>query len=178
VRRFVFALIALAGVSVFAAQFVKDQRTLDLMGNHATYQGSAFTGLSYLFFPGWRLHKVATYWNGHKHGLEIHWYSNGQRWVERQFRAGVPAATEKGWHVNGRVRFLRHYQDGQPHGDSWAWHDNGQVAEHIHFESGQQVSVKSWASFGAIHYNYIFRGNERIGVQGGGYCRNSNANGS
>lgn len=155
----------------FSLFFIHPVSRLAVVGDSAKLMGQPFTGIAYKFHPGFRPATLIIYWRGQKHGFEKQWYAHGAPAVERAYSHGILEGVDRGWHQNGRVRYYREHKRGQPHGEFWSWHDNGQVADFILYNHGQQLAVKSWSTFGAIHYNYVFRDHQRIGVQGGGYCR-------
>ena len=172
-------VVLTVGGSIVVRKFIvlADDPHLEILASKAHRYDEPFTGWVLSFYTGFKIQSLVPFWKGEKHGLEIRWHSNGQRWLERPFQYGKMHGTHRGWYPDGKVLFSRDYVDDVDHGEYWAWHPNGQVSNFVRFDRGVEKAVKSWASFGAVHYNYVTGDNERIGVQGGQYCRTKNLRG-
>jgi hypothetical protein len=135
------------------------------------YQGHPLTGFVYELYPGYRLAKLTVLFRGKRQGPEIHWYENGQRWIERHYRNGLEVGIHRAWYPDGEVKFLKTFSDqGLPHGEFYAWHNNGKLAEYVRFDQGKEVATKSWTGGGKPFYNYILRDGHRVGLQGDTFC--------
>jgi hypothetical protein len=135
------------------------------------YQHRPLTGIVYEFYRGHGLAKITVLFRGKRHGPEIHWYDNGQRWIERHYRDGLETGIHRAWYPDGSVKFLKSFSnEGVPHGEFYAWHSNGRLAEYTRFVNGQEIATKSWTGGGKPFYNYIWRNGKRVGLQGDTYC--------
>lgn len=134
------------------------------------YRGRPFTGLTYVLYPSRLPAKLAFFRSGKRQGPEIHWYRNGQRWMERHYDEGLEVGTHKVWYPDGAVKSLKQFSQGMPHGDFLDWHSNGVPALFIHYEKGTEVTAKSWTAGGKPFYNYLWREGRRVGLEGDAFC--------
>lgn len=134
-----------------------------------SYKGGQFTGAIFSF-SDWKLSRLTLIWSGLRHGPDIQWYPNGQRFIERHYRYGKEFGTHKAWYENGRVKSLKVFKAGVPDGEFFDWHPNGQVAQFVVFKAGREVAAKSWTSGGKPFFNYVWSDQKTIGLQGDSFC--------
>ncbi len=127
------------------------------------------TGAVYIWEAG-RLSSLILVWNGLRHGPDIQWYANGQRFVERHYRHGMEWGIHKAWYEDGSVRSLKSFEGGQAHGEFFEWHSNGQPSQFIVYDHGKEIAAKSWSAGGKPFYNYVWRNGSRIGLEGDRFC--------
>lgn len=140
-------------------------------GEQLHYRGVPFTGILYAAHPNHWPQQFALVWRGEKFGAEYLWYANGAVRAMQSYRQGVPHGAWQQWYPDGRVKALRHYVDGASDGQYWTWHANGTVADFRVYDHGRELLYKSFISDGKPFYNYVQRDGERVGVQGGGFCK-------
>lgn len=140
--------------------------------DHTLYDAKLFTGMSYqLHGKSWRLYKLQFFSEGKQQLTEHRWFSNGKKWQEIGFKDGKKHGKHLAWYKSGHVHYIKNFVLDLPEGEFWAWHDNGKVSQYHFFKMGEQVIYKSFIGDGKPFYNYVYRGNEREGLQGGNFCR-------
>lgn len=135
-----------------------------------TYRGKPFGGIIYILRDNFWPTKIALFYQGKRHGAEIHWYPNGQRWIERQYEEGREKGTHMAWYPDGSVKYIKHFHQGKPHGDFMDWHSNGTLSQFVRYEHGREIAAKSWTAGGKPFYNYTWRNGERVGIEGDSFC--------
>ncbi len=65
---------------------------------------------------------------GLRHGPEIYWYEDGQRWNERNYRYGKENGLQKSWHRDGRPMTLKNFKEGIYDGDFFEWFSDGRIS--------------------------------------------------
>lgn len=161
-----------AAIGMFSSFFVSENNP-DLSKNNGLieFKGKNVSGWIYSFYSPLRLRRVAGYRNGKKHGREVLYFENGQKWSEQWFDSGKPDGLSRGWYKDGKPRFTRNYKNGVSVGEYWAWHDNGQLSYFVKYASGKEVAFKTWSYFGKPFYNYVWQNNYKIGLKGGAFCK-------
>jgi len=133
------------------------------------YDQEPFTGIVYSW-EGDHLASLVFVLNGLRHGPDIQWYANGQRFIERHYDFGVESGQHKAWYENGNVRSLKSFENGMAHGEFFEWHSNGQASQFIVYDHGKEVAAKSWTAGGKPFYNYVWLNGSRIGLEGDRFC--------
>ncbi|MNK01137.1 putative antitoxin YwqK [compost metagenome] len=141
------------------------------MADNATFEGHPFTGLIYQFHENSRIYKIKFFFAGLQSFTEHRWYDNGVKWEEIEFKSGKLHGNHRIWYPDGRVKFLKSFHENLPHGEFWGWHPNGVVSDFQYFEQGQEIAYKSFVSDGKPYYNYVYKDNDRVGMQGGRFCK-------
>lgn len=168
----VLIFAALIGIWAAGPFLVKESDPkLHTLIDKTQYNGRAYTGLAYELWGSWRPYKLMFFFNGRKFGIERHWYRNGNLWFEREYARGLPHGEWRQWFADGKIKSLVHYKEGQAEGEIWAWYENGQLAEYSVVHDGQDVTHKSWIPDGTLFANYVYQDGERVGIQGGDFCK-------
>lgn len=134
------------------------------------YRGQPLSGVVYQGHLWKDLSRITVLWEGKRYGPEILWYGNGQRFVERHFNAGLEVGRHLEWFPDGRVRSLKSFENGLPSGEFFEWHPNGQLAQYIKYDNGREIVAKTWTSGGKPFYNYVWKDNRKIGLEGDRFC--------
>lgn len=163
--------LMLAAVSLFLRPISFLDPALEARGIEYVYRGSTFTGFLFERFPSGALHRLTYVWQGKRIYKEIHWYANGQRWAERDYRRGIPHGEFKQWYENGRPKSIAYYKDGLAEGEMWVWDKHGGVNEFRLSKAGEEVAYKAFTFDQKTYYNYVYRDGERVGVQAGEFCK-------
>jgi hypothetical protein len=135
-----------------------------------SYQGAPLTGLVLDFVSWHQLRKFVFVFEGTLHGPEITWYDNGQRWTERHYYFGQEHGVQKAWYPNGQAESLKNFDHGVAEGDFFGWYQNGILSQYVKYENGREIVAKTWTGGGKPFYNYVWNGNNRIGLQGDRFC--------
>lgn len=142
------------------------------MPQYAKYNSEPYTGISYKFYgQTWKLYKIQFFWQGKQELTEHRWFRNGKKWQEIHYQQGKRHGFHKSWYSSGKVQFIKHFQHDMASGEFWGWHSNGVVSDFHYFIHGKQVVYKSFISDGKPFYNYVYRDEKRVGMQGGNYCK-------
>jgi antitoxin component YwqK of YwqJK toxin-antitoxin module len=134
------------------------------------FKKKPFTGLIYNVNEQKNIDKIIFILNGLRHGSEIHWYENGQRWVERNYKLGLEEGLQKTWYPDGTPFSFKSFKDGQPNGEFFEWFKDGKISSFVKYVNGTEVVAKTWTGSGKPFYNYTWKNKERIGLLGDRYC--------
>jgi antitoxin component YwqK of YwqJK toxin-antitoxin module len=175
VKKVLLIAALLSFAALFSKRFVFERSTpgLLLIAHDARYGERPLTGVVFARHGNGTLAMIEFFWRGLQVGSEIHWYDNGQRFSETEFRRGRNDGVDRGWFPNGRVQYHRAFRGGLPEGESWTWDERGRVRQYLRFVKGDEIAAKAWNQEGKTIYNYVYRQNEKIGVKGGEFCRPS-----
>lgn len=130
-----------------------------------------FSGIIFQKHQNGSLYKVIFSWNGRQVGTEHRWYSNGQKWLEEEYKAGQLHGQSRQWYSDGSVKFLKNFVEGKAHGEFWGWHPNGELAEHTLFHHGRASQHKAFISDGKLYRNIVFHNEQRLGLKGDAFCK-------
>ena len=169
----IFAFLFLTAAYIFFApvRLVKEgAKGLTLAAFGYSFGEKQFSGVVYDTHQDSQLARITFLLHGKRHGPELQWYANGQRFIERYYRQGLEVGTHKAWYEDGSVKFLKNFHAGLPHGEFYDWHPNGQLAQFVVFENGKEVAAKSWTAGGKPFYNYVWHGEQTIGLRGDTFC--------
>lgn len=173
IRFFLFLIVAGFGAAYLywaPVRFVEDgSSSLKLAPDGYTYQGKIFSGFIYKL-KGFQLMRLAFVEHGQRHGPDIQWYGNGQRFIERHYSHGLESGIHRAWFQDGRPMYLKSFETGKPQGEFYEWHANGQLAQFILFSEGKEIAAKSWTAGGKPFYNYVWSGEKPLGMQGDRFC--------
>ena len=88
--------------------------------------------------------------DGKENGLETLWYKNGQKMKEVNWKDGYMDGLWTYWYENGQKAGEVTYKDGRPDGPAFLWQENGQKAGEVTYKDGEEVkgSAKFWNSKG------------------------------
>lgn len=137
-----------------------------------TINGKPFSGVTYKFHEqSWNIYKIQFFWQGRQELTEYRWFSDGVKWQEMSFVRGLREGPTKNWYPTGKVQTFKNYSGDKLNGEVWGWHPNGEVSDYHVFQMGEQIVYKSFISDGKPYFNYVYRNGERVGMQGGDYCK-------
>lgn len=146
-----------------------DSKSLSVVPNGFHFLQEPFSGAVYSW-QGNHLSSLVFVVNGLRHGPDLQWYANGQRFIERHYEFGNESGLHKAWYEDGQVRSLKSFKNGLAHGEFFEWHSNGQPSQLIVYENGKEVAAKSWTAGGKPFYNYVWYNGSRIGLEGDRFC--------
>ena len=94
------------------------------------------------------------------------WYSNGEKWIESNYKEGVLHGEYKEWYSNGNPFVVCNYKDEQVDGLHQTWDIDGTLYEAI-FENGKVMNGKllDWWCVGKKCCEYTFVEGEMKGTQ-------------
>src|SRR5262245_24467139 len=145
----VWSILTAGLVGIFCAQWRRaatsspieevHRSQLELRENrwYVVGQNVPYTGLVLETYEAGTLKSRSTISNGLLEGLSEGWYTNGQRQVAEQFRAGVSHGRRTKWHRDGRLLSEADIVNGQVHGLFRRWHEDGSLAEEMTLQNGQ-----------------------------------------
>jgi antitoxin component YwqK of YwqJK toxin-antitoxin module len=163
-----------AGLQWMPSLFVSfNDPSLSTVGTELILNGKKFTGIAYELYRDKNIYRLAPVYSGQRFYKEVHWHPNGTRWVERDFKHGLPHGKFRIWYPNGKIQSITNFVNGLAHGESWSWHQNGRVTEYRLSNHGNEVAYKAFTFDGKTFYNYIYQNGERIGVQAGEFCKSA-----
>lgn len=84
-----------------------------------------------------RVEKI--YKAGRSHGKWREWYPEGKQKTELSFAAGKRVGECSEWHPNGQLSWRATFWEGQPHGNWDEWESDGLHVSHREFEAGRLV---------------------------------------
>jgi hypothetical protein len=163
------------GISLLALltqiHFVRSsERQLALAPWGYNYAGRPLTGIVFDTFSKLNLSRLEFIFNGKREGISIQWFENGQRSIERHYAHGLETGVHKAWYEDGSVRSLKTFAEGLPNGEFFEWHSNGTLAQYVVYDHGRELRAKSWTAGGKPFYNYVWRDQARIGLEGDRFC--------
>lgn len=132
------------------------------------YNKVPFEGLLVSYYEPEKLKSKIEYVGGKKHGFENQWYKNGEKLIERFYKAGFKTGTHKSWWEDGMLKFEYHFNEkGEFHGIVKEWYKNAQVFSDFNYVNGKEVgSQRMWKNNGTIKANYEVVNGERFGLIG------------
>lgn len=157
---FLEAYFLVAGINPTAKNTVKHRKGVFYEGK------SKFSGLLVNKDSKGVIREKLSIWNGVKIGKHQKFFKNGQLISEGYYLSNKRYHQHKGWHSNGKIRYLTNYLNGKREGEQWVWFPSGQLNSYILIQGGKEIGYKKWQPNGMIQTNYVFRENERIGVDG------------
>ena len=84
------------------------------------------------------------YKGGHLNGLWTGWYENGKKYYENTLKDGKRNDKSIWWYENGRKWEEITYKDGEKDGEYTIWHENGKKWEEITYKDGKLIVKKCW----------------------------------
>ncbi|MEC9283823.1 MAG: hypothetical protein VX642_14010 [Bdellovibrionota bacterium] len=173
-KKIKIATIFVASVFLFAKYFIinSDSNKFRYLPTNALYNGKPYTGLTIAFHNGlWRPRKIQFFYKGRQQFKELHWFYNFRLRQITNYRDGLREGTTSIWFDDGSIQALRNYVRDKAHGEYYGWHRNGVLSDFHYFENGKQIVYRAFISDGKPYYNYVYRGEEMIGVKGGEFCK-------
>ena len=156
---------------LFPVQVLKvESKDLALAPFGYTYKGKEFSGVVYDFYPNSKISKLTFIYKGKRHGPDIQWHVNGQRFIEQHYHHGQEVGQHKAWYEDGSVKYFKNFREGLPHGEFYEWHNSGQLAQFVVYENGKELAAKSWTAGGKPFYNYVWYKDQTIGLRGDTFC--------
>ncbi len=117
---------------------------------------------------------LVSYTEGKRDGVEILYYSNGQKRSVRYYAKGWKIGEHQGWHPNGQQSFIYHFTDDMFDGSQREWLENGRLYSDLNFDHGVESGAQRvWYADGTIKANYIVKNNRRYGLLGTKNCVNT-----
>jgi antitoxin component YwqK of YwqJK toxin-antitoxin module len=173
------AMLALAGTATALVAVMISQVVVSVRNPHLHHDGLTlkkgerlFSGWVYDIYRSPLSIKQLTYYSqGKKNGVERSYYGNRTLASLKNFKDGLLDGQSLAWHTNGNPKFVKNYATGVVEGDYFVWHPNGQLSNFGRYNNGQEITYKSWTSFGKPFYNYVIRDNEKVGLKGGAFCK-------
>ncbi len=172
-RKLLVCLCFFIAGAFFVHQIIKNvsDRNFKFAEKGTTFRGRLFSGISYELHRNGSLFRILYFWKGNQVATEHRWYPNGEKWEEIEYSNGMINGHHRIWYSNSMPKFFKNYSMGVPHGEFWGWHQNGNVSDYYYFENGQELIYKSFISDKKPFYNYVIKGTERIGINGGDFCK-------
>jgi antitoxin component YwqK of YwqJK toxin-antitoxin module len=167
----VLIILSISVVKIFNLKLVNlKSHSLSLAAFGYKYNNLPFTGIIYERSGALFVNHLIFVYNGLLHGPEIHWYENGQRYSQRNFKHGREHGFQKAWYPDGHVLSLKNFRDGVPEGDFFEWYNSGKISSFIRYKNGEEVLARTWTGGKKPFYNYVWRNKERVGLLGDRYC--------
>lgn len=167
----VVAAVSLVSLLVGPFHFVREsEEGLSPASFGYSFQGAPFSGVIFGYHSTGGLSRLSMVFKGKNHGMDLRWFPNGQRSVERYYRDGLETGTHKTWYEEGKPKSLKTFDSGKAHGEHYEWHPNGQLAQFARFDRGAEVAAKSWTSGGKPFFNYVWKDQARLGLLGDSFC--------
>ena len=79
-----------------------------------------------------------------KEGVQIEYYSSGEKRAEVSYKNGVKHGPRYSWHKSGEKKGEQHYKHGEKDGVETNWHISGQIETRELWNKGRLVNFSSW----------------------------------
>lgn len=149
-----------------------DSKKFRYLPTEALYDGKAYTGLTIAFHnEQCRPRKLQFFYKGRQEFKEFQWFFNFRLRQITNYRNGLREGPTSIWFDDGSIQAYRNYVADKAHGEYYGWHRNGVLSDFHYFENGKQIVYRGFISDGKPYYNYVYRGEEMLGVKGGEFCK-------
>ncbi|MBK8814059.1 MAG: toxin-antitoxin system YwqK family antitoxin [Methylococcaceae bacterium] len=112
---------------------------------HLPDENNPFTGIQVMYFSNGQKRSETSYLNGKKDGEEKIWFENGQkRFVVINNKQGRRNGLFTMWNENSRKSMEGNYINGKQNGVTTFWYDNGQKRAELIYKNDVEIESVIW----------------------------------
>ncbi len=102
------------------------------------------------YHPNGIIESKTSYVKRINHGVDIGWYSNGQKWYEQIHKQSKKYGSQKWWHVTGAKMWEETCVEGESHGVAREGDEYGNKLVEVYYLQGREYARIDWDEEGSV----------------------------
>lgn len=137
------------------------------------YQNQPFSGQLVSFYPNGLKKELTNIWQGRRHQISQHWFSDGYLRVSATFKKGKLHGEKKLWSQEKDHSLIAqlNYKEGKAHGQQLMWYPSGELYKRLHLNNGKEEGIQqAFRKNGALYANYEAKNGRIYGLKKASLC--------